>query len=80
VLVRSANGTENAFVQCQAGERATGGGGYARIGDDPAAIHLSVPTNEFGDFTLPGEVPRGWAVFGVAGTTSTGVWVICSSP
>ena len=60
-------------VQCNSGERATGGGGY----NPSTNLVGSAPVNRIGNISIAGETPTGWQASFSSGHVGNTVYVIC---
>jgi len=82
IVVRSKPevGAFNDEVQCEPGEKATGGGAgrqsQGASGQD--GVTLSAPVDENGDVPAEGETPTGWRVGGTF-VQNANIYVICAS-
>ena len=67
-----------AVVQCQTGERATGGGGGLPAGAGTRILVQSGPVNVNGSPTTSGTIPTGWRV-NVDNTTGVGLNAVANA-
>ncbi len=80
----AANTFTNDFALCQAGERATGGGGGFQGNGGNEIIQQSYPILANGAAAQDGETPVGWRVFiknaNASPLPDTYIYVVCASP
>jgi hypothetical protein len=77
VRTASATGSGNVDVQCSAGEKATGGGGF--VSSAARAVEISQPLKGASP-AVAGDTPTGWRVHsnGLITDTTT-AYVICAA-